>query len=330
MSSTSTKSKSVFSEVPSEDTFNIVGVDLSQKKFDTYHGGKLRTYPYNALGLKRFCTFLSHLKGRVVVAYESTGAISRPFTRKLIEMNIQWRCVPPFFVRSYATAMGINAKTDAKDAQIIAEYAQAKKPKETITITRKQLDLQEMEALKQFYIRQRANFKTALASYELPEAKACLQATIKALAMQIKQITEKIDKVISEDKELSARRALYVQESGIGEKIAQTLICTLPELGSCSGKEISSLVGLAPFDRSSGETNGPKHIRGGRKNVRTAMYMAGIAIRRCKRGEVKDFYRRLKAANKSNRVIAIACARKILIRLNAATRSMLQQLQTAS
>lgn len=327
MSSKTEISKAVSSV---EEKISVVGVDLAKDKFDTYYEGKNRTYPYNKLGLKRFHSFLSKLPGRVVVAFESTGYISRPFTRALIEMGVEWRCVPPFFVRSYATAMGIEAKTDSIDAKVIAEYAQAKPMRKCEKASKLQLDLQELEALKQLCIRALSQFKTAKAAYTLPFAKQILSVITALLEKQIDRLIKKMDALISADAELAARRDLYMKEGGIGKKIAQTLVCTLPELGSCSGKEIAALVGLAPYDHSSGNMNAPKHIRGGRKNVRKAMYMAGIAVRRCKEGAVKDFYLRLKAEGKAQKLVAIACARKILTRLNAAARDMLQQMPSAT
>lgn len=327
MSSKTQNSKAVSSQ---KEKISIVGVDLAKDKFDTYYESNLRTFSNDKLGLSRFRRFLSTIQGKVVVVYESTGYISRPFTRSLMEMGIEWRCVPPYFVRSYATAMGIFAKTDAQDAQVIAEYAKAKQPKKTKKLTQTQLELQELEGLKQFYIKQRAHIKTARKAYSNSLAKECLATSIAQLDETIAKITKSIDEIIDSDEELKARRDLYLKEPGVGEKTAQTLICCLPELGTCSGKEIAALVGVAPYDHSSGNMNTPKHIRGGRKRVRCAMYMAGIGVRRCKEGEVKDFYLRLKAAGKNSTLNAIACARKMLLRLNAATRCMLQELQTTS
>ena len=40
---------------------------------------------------------------------------------------------------------------------------------------------------------------------------------------------------------------------------------------------IAKLVGAAPMDNQSGKTDKYKHIHGGRKNVRNALYMAAVA-----------------------------------------------------
>lgn len=58
--------------------------------------------------------------------------------------------------------------------------------------------------------------------------------------------------------------------------------------------QIAALVGLAPFNRDSGTMKGRRTIRGGRKSVRTALYMAALAAIRCN-PPPKDFYTRRRA-----------------------------------
>lgn len=77
-----------------KEKISIVGADLAKDKFGTYYESKLRTFDNNKLGLNCFHRFLSAIEGNVVIVFESTGAISRPFTRALMEMGVEWRCVP--------------------------------------------------------------------------------------------------------------------------------------------------------------------------------------------------------------------------------------------
>ena len=64
--------------------------------------------------------------------------------------------------------------------------------------------------------------------------------------------------------------------SGIGRAIARTLIAELPELGSLGRKAIAALVGLAPYTRQSGRWKGKTFIGGGRKSVRTVVFMGAL------------------------------------------------------
>ena len=64
---------------------------------------------------------------------------------------------------------------------------------------------------------------------------------------------------------------------GIGKESAAILIAELPELGHVGRQQISSLTGLAPMNRDSGNKKGRAYIQAGRKNARSALYMPIIS-----------------------------------------------------
>lgn len=108
--------------------------------------------------------------------------------------------------------------------------------------------------------------------------------------------------------------------TGIGQGTARALLLGVPELGSLSGKQISALVGLAPFARDSGKRRGQRHVSAGRPAVRAAMYMPTLtAIRR--NALIREFYQRLIKAGKPHYVAITACMRKVLVILNAMPKS---------
>jgi len=104
---------------------------------------------------------------------------------------------------------------------------------------------------------------------------------------------------------------------GVGPVLAQTLIALLPELGKLSGRAITSLVGLAPFDHDSGKYAGERHIKGGRSEVRNVLYMAMLSARQ-HNPIIAAFAERL--AGKKYKVIMVACMHKLLVMLNAMVR----------
>ena len=115
----------------------------------------------------------------------------------------------------------------------------------------------------------------------------------------------------------SARRLRSI--IGIGPVAATTLLALVPELGSLSPKKIAALAGLAPFNADSGQFRGQRRIKGGRKRVRDALYMAAIAAARYN-PRLKPLYKRLRAAGKPAKVALIAVARKLLVTANAIMR----------
>src|SRR5690606_14119172 len=97
---------------------------------------------------------------------------------------------------------------------------------------------------------------------------------------------------------------------------AAVLIGLLPELGRRTGKQIAMLAGLAPVNQDSGTHRGQRVIRGGRRRVRQALYMAAVASLTTA-SPLSAFYRRLRDAGKPAKVALVALARRILTTLNA-------------
>lgn len=82
------------------------------------------------------------------------------------------------------------------------------------------------------------------------------------------------------------------------------------------GKAIAALVGVAPFNRDSGQMRGRRTIWGGREAVRSTLYMATLSAIRCN-PIIIAFHARLLAAGKPAKVVITACMRKLLTILNA-------------
>ncbi len=93
------------------------------------------------------------------------------------------------------------------------------------------------------------------------------------------------------------------------------LIANLPELGTLNRQEIAALAGVAPWNNSSGKFDGKMHIWGGRKDVRSVLYMSAFSA--CRFNPIiRSFAERLKKSGKAYRVVMTACMRKLLIILN--------------
>lgn len=73
----------------------------------------------------------------------------------------------------------------------------------------------------------------------------------------------------------------------------------------------ASLVGVAPFDRDSGDFKGARRIANGRSRPRRLLYMAALAARRTD-PELKAFAGRLAANGKPPKLILTAIMRKLI------------------
>ena len=59
--------------------------------------------------------------------------------------------------------------------------------------------------------------------------------------------------------------------------LSSAALAALPELGTLDPKALASLVGVAPFTQQSGAARGTAHIDGGRRHVRTGLWMPSRA-----------------------------------------------------
>ncbi|UWQ31237.1 transposase [Leisingera sp. M527] len=84
-----------------------------------------------------------------------------------------------------------------------------------------------------------------------------------------------MDKRISEpaaDTPMLRHKAeLMLPIKGIGPKTAAACLANLPELNSLTNGEAAAIVGLAPYVKESGTYQGPRHVSGGRKDVRASL-----------------------------------------------------------
>lgn len=64
---------------------------------------------------------------------------------------------------------------------------------------------------------------------------------------------------------------------GVGKVVAYMLMSELPELGKLNRKEIAALARLAPINRDSGSYRGKRRVFGGRREVRTVLYVSMLS-----------------------------------------------------
>ena len=111
---------------------------------------------------------------------------------------------------------------------------------------------------------------------------------------------------------------------GLGPVFQASALALLPELGHLSRRQIARLVGVAPMNRDSGQSQGKRRIRGGRAPVRVALYMATLSAVRWD-PTMKAHYQQLRERGKLGKVALVACMRKLLTIINARRRDELRE-----
>jgi len=99
----------------------------------------------------------------------------------------------------------------------------------------------------------------------------------------------------------------------------------MPEIGTLSNKTISKLAGVAPLARDSGKYQGKRAVRGGRASIREILFIVASVVGRYE-PDFMAFQQRLRAAGKPPKVVRIALAHKLLVRLNAKAREVRQRI----
>lgn len=205
----------------------------------------------------------------------------------------------PIHIKRFAGAIGQRAKTDKLDAQLIAHYGEAIKPKLSTLKPDIMQAMSDLVARRNQLLVMQTMEKNRLQS--LPKS---LESTIKSILTafknQIQKIESKIVKLIESCPEYQTKNMLFQSMKGIGKIAAASIISNLPELGYMSNKQACALVGVAPMNRESGRFKGVRKIQGGRHQVRTVLYMAMMSAIQSN-PVFKETYQRLVAARKAKK-----------------------------
>ena len=90
-----------------------------------------------------------------------------------------------------------------------------------------------------------------------------------------------------------------------------------PELGTLDRRKVASLAGLAPIAKDSSLRENRRVIKGGRGQVRNALYMAALASLKTDKSPLKASYAQLTAKGKPPKLALTALMRAMLVTLNA-------------
>jgi transposase len=302
-------------------TETYIGIDVAKDTMDIHvlPTGKTFTAANDEKGIKSVTKLVRKISPKLIVV-ESTGGYERRIAIALRAEQLPLAVVNPRRVRDFARSLGKLAKTDAIDAFVLALYAEKIRPEVRPLPSEEEQAIKGLIARRRQLIRMRTAEKNRLKLTPIGTVQESIQLLIDTLDKQITQIENDLDEFINADPELKEKDTLLQSTAGIGPATSRALLADLPELGTVSNKQISSLVGLAPMNRDSGKLRGRRMICGGRACVRNALYMAALTAIRYN-ARIKNVYERLLTAGKAKKVAIVACMRKLLIILNAMART---------
>ena len=293
----------------------FVGIDVSKAQLDLAFRPEAKfSAPNDEVGCAQVLARLRATPPTLVVL-EATGGLEIPLTGVLAAAGVPVAVVNPRQVRDFAKATGKLAKTDALDAQMLARFADVMRPEP------RPLPDAETRALAALLSRRRQLVKMLTAERNrlmsvLTPVRKSLRTHIAWLERAIQQTDTALTEAIRQSPVWREKEELLQSTPGVGPVMTTTLLATLPELGTLTGKQISALVGVAPFNRDSGMLRGTRTVWGSRAQVRAVLYMGALVATRFN-PVIRAFYQRLCAAGKAKKVALTACMRKLLTILNA-------------
>ena len=300
-------------------TNDTIGVDISKDRFDVFRMREREScsFPNDKAGHKAFMDWLGQTGERIV--YEPTGPYHRELEARLAEAGFPLVKVNPRQARRFAEATGKLAKTDRLDAAMLARMGSLLEIEPRPPATPLLADLKELHGARDALVRNRTRAKNRAKTLSQSLLKRQNEAQLRQIERQIAAIDKEVMLRINANPDLARRFQILVSIPGVSTVTAYAILIEMPELGSLDQRQTASLAGLAPVTRQSGNWKGRAFIRGGRANLRRALYMPALVATRCN-PELKAKYENLIAAGKPAKLAITAIMRKLIILANALLR----------
>lgn len=298
---------------------NYVGVDVSKISLDIAILQSDGTYLHKKVknNVEGFESITSLFPEDTCVVMEATSSYYMPFAYFLNDRNIKVSIVNPLTVNHFCKMRMSRAKTDKKDAAMIAAFGQSERPRLWTPKPDHLIELQQMQAILENLIKIKTSFSNQKEAF-ISSGK--MTKTVESIIeKQIKNVSEEI---------ASIENKMYE----IGEKHHQDLLSnlqTIPSVGKRTAlmlliitdgftkfdnaKELVSYVGLCPrlFESGSSIKGKSRICKMGMGRMRQLLYLCAMSAIKVN-ATCKAMYERLTQRGKNGKLALVAVASKIL------------------
>ena len=294
----------------------FIGIDVAKDELVVHvlPTNQRLTVPNSTTGIKELITLFKEINPKQIIL-EATGGLERELLTNLVAKGFIATAINPRQARDLARGLGQLAKTDAVDAQMLARFAQLQCLPTRPVPSREIQEMNDLVTSRQQLVGMRTMEKNRLQQTKQKTVHKSIKKVIDALDKQIAEIDARIAKMIDDNPDWNEKDKILQSVPGVGPKTSQVLISALPELGELNRQEIAALVGVAPFCNDSAKRSGERHIKGGRTDVRSALYMATFSAIKYN-PTLKAFHDQLIARGKKFKVALVATMRKMITILN--------------
>ena len=292
-----------------------VGVDVSKDSFDAYQvSSGVRQFSNDDTGFKLFKKWIGP---SVHVVMEASGPYYLRLATDLHQSKISVSVVNPLVIRRFCQMNLQRAKTDSKDAESIAQYAQLTNPSLWHPSPRHLQQMLQMQSVMEQLSKQLTSTRNAIET--LQQHPSVNQTALKSLQQVANAQKSQIDQLEDEMMELtkehySAEFKALTSIPGIGKKTAMLLILSTNAFDRFdNAKQLVAYTGIAPRIFQSGKTINKKSriSKLGMTELRRSLFMCSLRAITSNSG-CKNLYDKLRQNGKAAKVALMAVCHKLL------------------
>ena len=307
-------------DLPTTSPARFVGCDVGKATVVVFDSqtGRITTLPNEPAAL---AAFAAALDPQALAICEATGGYEAALLDALVTAGRAVHRADARKVKAFIRSFGTLGKSDAIDARALARYGAERHdqlprwhPRD-----RQRDQLRLLVTTRRELVRERVAYRNRLQAPGMADIAPCLQRILATLNAEIVRLEADIQAVLRACETLRRSADIVRSIPGIGPATAAQIIAIMPELGTLNRRQAAALAGLAPHPRQSGSNDAYRRTRGGRPDVRHALFMAGLAAAR-HNPQLRAFYTRLRNNGKKPIVALVALMRKLIVIANAKLR----------
>jgi transposase len=275
--------------------------------------------PQGFVSLQRRLVALGYAPADVLVVMEATGSYWLSLATALATAGFAVSVINATQAHHFAKALLKRAKTDAIDAQTLAQLAALLQPAPWSPPPAIYEELRQRLAQRDALIalrQQIRNQRHALIQgpHVVDSVQERMEVLLGTLDTQIAEVEAELATVVNQETAWTDAIKRLQSIPGVGLLTAAWIVVGTLNFTLCAtAEQATAYAGLAPMPRESGSSlRGRATIgRGGNRRLRTALYMATLSAAQ-HNPVIRVFYRRLCDAGKPPKVARCAAARKLL------------------
>jgi transposase len=272
-------------------TTPALGLDISKLKFNAClinQSGKLRHKVFTNAddGFARLAEWLAKQGAlHTHACMEATGAYGEALALHLHAAGHTVSVVNPAAVKAFAQSRLSRTKTDKVDAELIARFCLAQRPRAWSPPAPEVRELQALARRLESLVEMRVAEENRLSSgITVKAVRRSVEEHVAYLNEQIRRTEELIREHISRHPTLRRQSELLDSIPGVGEATAAVLLAEITDVKQYrSARQVAAYAGLAPREWRSGSS-----VRGrvrlskiGNARLRRALYFPAITALRC-------------------------------------------------